>query len=206
MILPHLVDHIFMAFHVPLQTPWTPFAQIILLCPKKVPKNTCLCVYTTFKAILTCICNFWDKTHIHQEMCIKPKKFGVFLIESWINWLLAFPRPWEHSDSTLHFLFGVIYIEPLRYIEGGEIGEQGNYNSLLPHLFMLESASLSPFGEHNAALFKLAFALKAFHWDMEDWSGGGLGFSGSKKCWQRLSLLYLCLINRNIYFLSNTCA
>ena len=41
----------------------------------------------------------------------------------------------------------------------------------------------------------LSFSLWAFHWEMENWSGGGtsggLNFSGSKKCRQRLSLLYL---------------
>ena len=41
----------------------------------------------------------------------------------------------------------------------GELEEQGNYSSLLPHLFMLDSASLCPFGEHIAALPKLSFAL-----------------------------------------------
>ena len=50
-------------------------------------------------------------------MCIKPNVFGVFLIEFRISWLLAFHMPREHSDSTLHCLFGVLYIEPLGYIE-----------------------------------------------------------------------------------------
>ena len=45
-----------------------------------------------------------------------------------------------------------LYIEPLECIERGEFGEQGNYSSLLPHLFMLESASLCPFGSHSDAL------------------------------------------------------
>ena len=54
---------------------------------------------------------------------------------------------------------GGLYIEPLGCIEGGEFGEQGNYSSLLPHLFMLEFASLCPFGSHIASLPKLSIAL-----------------------------------------------
>ena len=38
-------------------------------------------------------------------------------------------------------------------------GEKGSYSSLLPHLLMLESASLCPFGAHIVALPKIAFAL-----------------------------------------------
>ena len=67
--------------------------------------------------------------------------------------------PCERSDSTLHYLFVVLYIECLGYIEGGEIGEQENYSSLLPHLFVLVSTSRCPFGEHTTALPKISFTL-----------------------------------------------
>ena len=40
--------------------------------------------------------------------------------------------PRDHSDLTLHYPFGVLYKEPLGYIEGGGIEEQRNYSSLLP--------------------------------------------------------------------------
>ena len=36
LILPHLVDHVYMDFSIPMQTPWTPFAQNILWCFKNV--------------------------------------------------------------------------------------------------------------------------------------------------------------------------
>ena len=144
-----------------------PFPILYFDVRRKSPKNTYLYVYTTFKAILVCIHIFWSQTHIHREMCIKPNFFGVFLIESRRTWFLAFHIPWECLDSTLHFLFGVLYIEPLRYIEGGEIGEQGNYSSFLPHLYMIECASLCPFGAHSADLPKLSFSLWDFHWEME---------------------------------------
>ena len=177
---------------------------------KFISKNTCLFLYVTFKSILTCIRNFWPQTRIHQDVCIKTNIFGVFLIVVQINWMLAFHMPWECSDLTLHYLFGVLYIEPVGYIEGGESWEQGNNSSLFPHLFMLEFASLCPFGAHSAAPTKLAFVLWDCHWEMEDWIGrcigGGLDFSSSQKCRQSLSLLYLSFINRNINFLSNRCA
>ena len=116
------------------------------------PKITCLYLYTTFKAIITCICNFWTQTRVHQNVCIKTNIFGVFLIESWINWFLAFHMPWERLNLTLHFLFGVLYIDPLGYIEGGENWDQGNYSPLLPRLLCL---SLHPFVplEHIVLLF-----------------------------------------------------
>ena len=67
--------------------------------------------------------------------------------------------PWERLDSSLHCPFGGLYIEPLGCIEGGEFGEKENYSSLFPHLFMLDSASLCPFGAHSATLPKIFFAL-----------------------------------------------
>ena len=171
--------------------------HFFILCfdsPRNSPKITCVCVYLTCKAMLTCIRIFWSKTHIHQQMCVKTKVFVVFLIKSRITWLLAFHMPWERSDSTLHFLFGVLYIEPLGYIEAGGNWKQGNYSPWLPHLLCL---SLHPFVplDHIVLLFLSFPCICKLVIVMEDWSGGGpcggLGFSGSKKCRQRLSLLYL---------------
>ena len=54
---------------------------------------------------------------------------------------------------------GNVHEEPLGYIEGREIGDQGNYSPLLPHLLILEFASLCPFGAHNAALPNISFYL-----------------------------------------------
>ena len=180
-----------MAFHVPLQTPWTPFGQMIL------------CVYLTFKAISECTHSFWAKTHVHRKMCIKLKVFGVFPHRVLNNLTLGLPYALRtlRLNPPLPIWSAIYWASWIHW--GGEFGEKGNYKSLFPHLFMLEFASLCPFGAHSASLPKLSIV-------MEDWSGGGpgggLGFSGSKKCWQRLSLMYLYFINRNIDFLSNTCA
>ena len=67
--------------------------------------------------------------------------------------------PWERSDSTLNFPFGGIYIEPLGCIEAGQFGERGKYISMFPHLFMLESACLCPFGAHIVVIANISFDL-----------------------------------------------
>ena len=84
---------------------------------KLIPKITCLLLYMTFNPILVCTCNFLPQTHLHRDVCISPNVFGDFLIGFWITWLLAFRIPWERSDSTLHYPLGVLYKEPLGYIE-----------------------------------------------------------------------------------------
>ena len=62
----------------------------------------------------------------------------------------------------------------------------------------------------HSVIPNISFSLWDWYWEMEDWSGGGpgggLGFSCSQKFQQSLSLLYLWFINRNIHFMSNTCA
>ena len=180
-----------MAFHVPLETPWTLVTHWYFYQPRKSLKNTCLSVYMTFKPIPVCTRKFWANNRVHQKMCIKPKTFWVFLIESWINWLLAFHIPRKCLDSMLHFLLEGYILSLLDAFKEDNFGEKGNYSSLLSHLFMLESASLCPFGAHIATLPKISI-------EMEDWSGRGLGgeiiFSILTRCQQSFSLFYLCLL------------
>ena len=140
-----------MAFHVHMQTRYTPWTYIILLCPKIIPKKICLLLYTTFKAILACTHEFWPQTHVHWDVCISPNIFEVFLIWVRITWLLAFQIPWECLDSTLHYLFGVLYKEPLGYIEEEELKSKENIVHCCLSLLILESTSLCPLG----ALFVL---------------------------------------------------
>ena len=99
---------------------------------KFIPKNPYLLLYATFKLILACTRDFWPKKHVHRDVCIKPKKIGFFLGWFWRSWLLAFHMPWDCSDLTLHYPFGVLYKEPIGYIEGGGIEEKRNYSPLLP--------------------------------------------------------------------------
>ena len=114
-------------------------------------------MYVTFKLILACTHDFWPQTRIHRDVCISPNIFGIFLIWVRITWLLAFQMPWECSDLTLHFPFGVLYKEPLGYIEEEELKRKETIVHCCLSFIILDSASLCPFG----ALFilpKLAFA------------------------------------------------
>ena len=122
-------------------------------------------------------------------MCAK----GQILLEFSLMWiqltcLQAFHMPWDRLDSTFHYPIEELYKEPFGYIEGMRNWEQENYSPLLAAL-MLESASLCPL-EHFCVLPKISFCLRAWYREVEDWSGGGpsggLSFSDSQTCWQRL--------------------
>ena len=121
----------------------------------------------------------------------------------WLIWHLAFPMPWDRSDSTFHYPFEKIYKEPLGTLKARrENWEKGNYSPLLLEL-MLESASLCPL-KHFCVLPKLAFCLWACYREMEDWSGGGpSGDSVSPICRHADRGCIHCnlwfYINRNIF-------
>ena len=126
LILPHQVDHTHLWPSQYLCRLLGPHGLILYFdVPRSSLKNTCLLLYVTFKSILTCTREFWPQTRIHQDVCISQNIFGVFLIWVRLNWLLAFQIPWECLDLTLHYLFGVLYKEPLI----------GSWNDpFLPHL------------------------------------------------------------------------
>ena len=63
----------------------------------------------------------------------------------------------HRSDSTLHYPFGVLYKEPLGYIEEEELKRTKTIVHYFHSLHILESASLCPFGA-PFVLPKLAFA------------------------------------------------
>ena len=110
-----------------------------------------------FKPILRCTHDFLPQTFPHRDVCISPNIFGVFLIWVRRSWLLAFQMPWERSDSTLHYPFGVLYKEPLGYIEEEELKRKETIVHCCLSFLILESASLCPFGA-LCVLPKLAFS------------------------------------------------
>ena len=110
-----------MAFHVPLKI-YEPHGLILSFdVPRSSLKNPCLLLYATFKPILVCTRNFWPQTRVHRDVCIKQNSFVFFLIWVQTTWLLAFQMPLECLDLTLHYPFGVLYKEPLGYIEEEEL-------------------------------------------------------------------------------------
>ena len=75
------------------------------------------------------------------------------------NWTLCLPYALRTPELDLPLpIWSAIYWSSWIH-SGGEFGEQGNYSSLLPHLFMLESTSICPFGEESAPLPKIPFSL-----------------------------------------------
>ena len=106
---------------------------------------------------------------------------------------MAFHMPWECSDSNLHYPIGELYIEPLGYIEEENLERKETINHYCLTCLCL---SLHPFVplERTFLLFpSLSFPCK-FVIVMEEWSGGGLGFSALTRCRQSFSLFYLCLL------------
>ena len=179
-----MVDHTFMAFLLPLQTPWTPWTIFV---PLMVP-------WSSLKTLIifhTWILNPFSR--IHADITLKPVYIGmcakgqIFLEFSlmWIRvtYLLAFHMPRDRLDLTFHYPIEALYKETFGYIERGGIEEKENYSTLLPEL-ILKYASLCPL-EHFVFFPSLHF-LWACYREMEDWSGGGLGggftFLDSQTC------------------------
>ena len=150
--------------------------------PRSSLKKTCLFLYVKFKTILVCTCDFWPQTCVHRDVFISPNTFGVFLIWVWITWILASQIPWELSYSTLHYLFGVLYKEPLDNLKEGELkSKETIVHCCLNFAYTWVYITLS-IGARSV-LPNISFYLWYFYWDMEVWSGGGrgggLGFFGS---------------------------
>ena len=82
--------------------------------------------------------------------------------------LLAFHMPRDHLDLTLRYPFGVLYKEPLGYIEGEELKRKKTIVHCCHSLLILESASLCPFGS-LCVLPKLSFSCELANerWNIE---------------------------------------
>ena len=148
LILPHMVDHTFMAFPIPLQTLWTPWTNILpLMFPISSLKTPIIC-WTLLLIPLS---------HIYVDITLKPTYIGmcekgqIFLEFSlmWIRFtcLLSFHMPRYRSDLTLHYPIGVLYKEPLGYIEAKELRSNETIVHYFHSLYILDSGSLCPFGE-----------------------------------------------------------
>ena len=142
------------------------------------------------------------------EKCAQKKCFWIFLNESRITWLLAFHMSENALNRPFIAYWRDIYWASWKHWRRRTFESKETIVHCFPMLYMLESASLCPF-EHTLLLFPCLPFLCKLSIEMEDWSGGGPGggldFSSSKKCWQSVSLFYLCFINRNIHFMSTMC-
>ena len=187
-----MVDHTFMALHVPLQTLWTPWTIIIPLMFRRSSLKT---------PIIVCMWLLIPFSRIYADLILKPTYIGrcvkgqIFLEFSlmWIRvtCLLAFHMPRDRSDLTFHYPNEALYTEPFGYIEEEELKRKKTIVHCCRSLLILESASLCPL-EH-LVFFSSCLCLWACYREMEDWGGGvlggGLSFSDSQTCRQRLSLM-----------------
>ena len=156
-----------------------------------IPKNIWKMIYASFKPISTYMCGFDPYNCVHRGVCIIQILLEFSLTWIRLTWLLAFPMPWDRSDSTFHYPFESYIRNPLVHWKHKRELRAKKHSPVLPEL-MLESTSLCPL-EHFCVLPKLSFCLWACYQEMEDWGGGGpsggFSFSGSQTCRQRLSLL-----------------
>ena len=165
-------------------------------------KNPCLLMYMTFNLILRCTHEFWPQTHLHRDVCISPNTFGIFLIWVRITWNMAFGIPWECLDLTLHYPIGVLYKEPLGYIEEEEMKSKRTIVHCYRSLLVLESASLCPL-EHFL-LFPIFTLLTSFlsrdgglRWWRPRWGTQFLWFAEVPT--KVVTYVISSFINRNIF-------
>ena len=50
---------------------------------------------------------------VHRDVCIIQILLEFSLTWIWLIWLLAFPMPWDRSNSTFHYPFGSYIRNPL---------------------------------------------------------------------------------------------
>ena len=131
LILPHMVDHTFMAFLVPLRTLWTPWTIFVpLMFPKSSLKIFIICQTRLLNPLL----------HIYANITLKPAYIGMhakcqIFLEFSLMWiqatcLLDFHMPWDRSDLTFHYPIKALYKEPFGYIERRGIEEKEKYSPL----------------------------------------------------------------------------
>ena len=162
-----------------------PLLKLYFYDPINSLKITCLLLYAALKLKPMCTRKLLHVSLHTSRNVHKNKNFCSF--PQWVlnNLTLVLPYAWKRSDSTLHCLLEGYILSLLDALKEENFGEKGNYISLLPHLLMLDFASLCPF-QHTLLLFPIFPLISKLSIEMEDWSGGGPGgginFSISTRC------------------------
>ena len=76
--LPHMVDHTFMAFHVPLQTLWTPWTIFVPFMFLRSSLKTCIIFHTRLLNLFSRIYVDMTLKTAYIGMCTKSKSFWSF--------------------------------------------------------------------------------------------------------------------------------
>ena len=153
-----MVDHTCMAFHVPLQTIWTPWTIIVsLMFPRSSLKTPIIC----------CMRLLIHFSHIYADITLKPVYIGMcekgkmflefFLMWIWITCLLSFHMPRDRLDLTFHYPIEALYKEPFGYIEEEELKSKKTIVHCCHSLLIVEFSSLCPL-EHFVFFPSLPFA------------------------------------------------
>ena len=129
-----------------------------------IPKTIWKMIYMDFYSITTYIRGSVPDNHVHWDVCIVQ-----IILEFSLTWirltrLLAFHMPWDHSDLTLHYPLWRYIRNPLVHWRHIEILKQRNYSPLLPE-FILESASLCPFGALLCSSQDFLLLVSLLSWD-----------------------------------------
>ena len=104
LILPHMVDHTFMAFPIPLQTFCTLWTIFLPLMVPRSSLKTCIIFHSWLLNLFSCI---------YMDMTLKPEYIGMcakgqIFLEFSLMWirvicLLAFHIPCDRPDLTFHY-------------------------------------------------------------------------------------------------------
>ena len=83
LILPHMVDHTFMAFLVPLQTLWTPWTIFVPLMFPRSSLKTCIIFHTQLLNLFLSIYTDMTLKPVYIRMCAK----GQIVLEFSLMWI-----------------------------------------------------------------------------------------------------------------------
>ena len=145
LILPHMVDHTFMAFPVPLQTLWTPWTIIVpLMFPRSSLKNLLFVVrdFWSLSRVYTHILPLNQSTSRRVQMAKYFWSFpwcGSKSLVSWPSICLKIARIWPSITPLKHYIRN--HLDTLR---GEELKSKKTIIHYCRRLIILESASLYP--------------------------------------------------------------
>ena len=170
LVLPHMVDHTFMAFHVPLQTLSTPWAIFVPLMFPRSSLKTCNNFHTRLLIPFSRIYVDLTLKPAYIRMCTK----GQMILEFSFMWnqvtcLLAFHIPWDHSLEIAQIRPSITPLKhyitnPLDTLKGEELKSKKTIVHCCRSLYL----SLHPFVPWSTFVFFPSFPF-ACEFAIERW-------------------------------------
>ena len=180
-----------MAFLVPLQTLWTPWTIFVPLMFPISSLKTHMIFHTRLLNPFSCIYTDMTLKPAYIRMCAKGQMFWSFPwcgSDSFLSWpsiCLKIAWIWPSITPLKHYIRN-----PLDTLKREELKSKKTIVHCCRSLYL----SLHPFVPWRTLCSSQdCLFLRACYREIEDWGGGGpgggLGFSGSQTCRQRLSLM-----------------